>query len=208
MTVFEKLLIESVPDPESRFFMQQHLGHQLMHDRQDPPISREPLNNREAYTPQTIKDKLAARGINQQAIASVLDCDLSTVHCTIYGKRRNIRIANTIALLVGEPVENLFDFAAVPRRSRKPKPIRPPKPTPEEIERLRIEVRMLIDTTGTRMPRAELARKLEKFTGRPVNLCILSNCLSGYRKTKSALILLQDIKRMICAEDTQNDTQN
>jgi hypothetical protein len=41
-----------------------------------------------------------------------------------------------------------------------------------------------------------------------VNLCILSNCLSGYRKTKSALILLQDIKRMICAEDTQNDTQN
>lgn len=196
MTTFDNFMAESLPSTK-QLSLQKHLGYHLMNDRAA-----------EAPSPQTIKDKLAARGINQQSIAAVLECDLSTVHCTIYGKRRNIRIANTIALLVGEPVENLFNFAAVPRKARKPKPDRPPKPTPEEIERLRIEVRMMIDTIGVRIPRAELARKLEEFTGRPVNLCILSNCLSGYRKTKSALILLQDIKRMICAEYTQNDTHN
>lgn len=157
--------------------------------------------------PQTIKDKLAAKGINQHSIAAVLGCDLSTVHCTIFGKRRNIRIANTIALLVGEPVEELFDFVKVPRKSRKPKPDRPPKPTPEEIERLRIEVRGLLNNNG-RISRAELARKLAAFTGKPVNLCGLSNCLSGYRKTKSALIMLQDIKAMILADYTFDITHN
>jgi len=158
--------------------------------------------------PQTIKDKLAARGMNSQSVAVVLGVDLSTVHCTIYGKRRNIRIANTIAALLGEPVENLFEFVAAPRKSKKPKPVRPPKPTPEEIERLRIEVRMMVDTIGTRVPRAILAEKLAKFTGTPVNICSLSNCLSGYRNTKVSMIMLQEIKAMICAENTQNSTHS
>ena len=152
-------------------------------------------------SPQTIKDKLAARGINQAAIATVLGVDLSTVHCTVYGKRTNIRIANTIAAILGEPVEALFSYITPERKSRKPKPVRPPKPTAEEIERLRIEVRMMLDTIGTRLPRAVLAEKLAQFTGKPVNLCSLSNILSGLRKTKGSMIMLQDLRSMMYAEN-------
>lgn len=153
-------------------------------------------------TPQTIKDKLAARGMNQASVAAILGCDLSTVHCTINGKRRNHRIAETIAALLNEPVGDLFTFINAPRKSRKPKPIRPPKPTPEEVERLRVEVRGLLDK-NERMTRAELARKIAAFTGRPVNICSLCNSLSGYRTSKSAYIMLQDIKAMIHADYTK-----
>jgi hypothetical protein len=160
-------------------------------------------------SPQTIKDKLDAKGIDQQSVAAILGCDLSTVHCTIYGKRRNRRIANTIAVLVGEPVENLFAFAAVPPKPRKPKPARPPKPTKEEVAALRIEVRMMVDTIGTRIPRGVLAEKLEEFTGRPVNLCTLSMALSGNRITAAYVRILRDIRSMILAAETfKQNTHN
>jgi len=157
-------------------------------------------------SPQTIKDKLSARGINQQSIATVLGCDLSTVHCTIYGKRTNLRIAATIAAILGEPVNNLFSHITPEPKPRKPKPPRTPKVTPEEVEALRVIVCDMLAQNG-RLSRTELARQVSEFTGRHINMCILSMTLTGSRNKRAAFRLLQDLRAMLTApkDDITND---